>query len=393
MLFNRTITLRDSERGRLVVFHRLSGGSLKVGAHISVPEGYEAIVTHYDKICDRLTPGNYKFDRVDMPLLTKLNKPKNTRKGEVVPKKIKADLYFVLTDIYKDLQYKATAKCLFDNKKKYVKIKASCDVRVVNALKFLTVLLNDYSTISGAAATKELSVYVSASADKVLSSNVFPVEDYINNLSKVESLLDGYLSKPLGEIGVESSGNRIQGTFVPNKILAKLEENKTQLDENKELQDFIDKKIKTQENVSAPEGYDINMSDIFTPTPPIVTPQRDKPESTREDIYNRYLDEIKQREQKAEPPVEEAPLQAPPTLLSDMPERIESVVVAPTPSLAQEVSEEKIICSNCGTILPKNAKFCYNCGVTTSTYKTCPCCGAKNFAGDTKCCVCKSDLN
>ena len=50
-------------------------------------------------------------------------------------------------------------------------------------------------------------------------------------------------------------------------------------------------------------------------------------------------------------------------------------------------------CKKCGTTLAKNAKFCYNCGCSTSEYKICPCCGAKNFQDATECITCKSKLD
>ena len=50
-------------------------------------------------------------------------------------------------------------------------------------------------------------------------------------------------------------------------------------------------------------------------------------------------------------------------------------------------------CSQCGESLAEGAKFCFKCGSSTDTLKICACCGAKNFANATSCCVCKSSLD
>lgn len=54
----------------------------------------------------------------------------------------------------------------------------------------------------------------------------------------------------------------------------------------------------------------------------------------------------------------------------------------------------KMVCSVCGAVvLEDNAKFCEKCGNKLNNYKTCACCGAKNFVDAASCCVCKSVLD
>lgn len=57
-------------------------------------------------------------------------------------------------------------------------------------------------------------------------------------------------------------------------------------------------------------------------------------------------------------------------------------------------NKPKKVCSVCGAVVVEsNAKFCEKCGNKLNNYKTCACCGAKNFVDATNCCVCKSVLD
>lgn len=60
-------------------------------------------------------------------------------------------------------------------------------------------------------------------------------------------------------------------------------------------------------------------------------------------------------------------------------------------SSEKQVEKEKN-CERCGKKIDSNSNFCKNCGTQVGELIVCPCCGAKNLAGNELCMVCKSKL-
>ncbi len=418
ILFNKTITLKEHERDKLVHFYKLRGGYLKVGSSINVPDNFTVIVAHYDKICDVLTPGNYHFDRKDMPILTKANKAKKTRNGEKTPKKIKADVYFVYEGLYQGIKFKTPKfNAIYKGKKRRIKLKGECSVQIRNSLKTLSILLDDYAVIDDKKTQVEIASHVGVSVGDVLNANLMTIEGFVNNDKKIIELVNEYTNKPISQLGIEVSNVDITEVLLPRKLQKELAFDKDNVRRNGELQDFIDNNVKKEDT--------INSEPVLARGESYVAAEQESSQSNEPDIdveqalssvgkeqfnnnYQKYLDELNTyNKSKENIPVNVGDgYQAPPSIIEDkepsgfiiLPQaqpasESQQESYSPPAAPTEQVASDKLFCSYCGAELPKGAKFCYSCGKSTSKFKTCPCCGAKNFADATICCVCKSNLD
>ena len=216
------------------------------------------------------------------------------------------------------------------------------------------------------------------------------VEDRLNNLQKELGVV--YVNEK-GENSFESQNSVKQENLFSSSTNSENIFVNDQFSNNKNTESSS----QNVNNSIASSGYTIEKVETFAqPEPTILSPEPElfsEPKPTRQrkpsvkqeepleindDLVDTIIDKIdKRKKQKKNNRIVE----------------ILTKAGVDTGSEANTVKTSENKCSQCGESLAEGAKFCFKCGSSTDTLKICACCGAKNFANATACCVCKSSLD
>ena len=451
-LMTKTITLSPYQRNDMVVFSRLKGGELRLGSEIEVEEGYCAILTHYDNICDLLMPGTHKFDGQGMPLLSKFAKPVKTKLGYVAPKKIKADLYFINLKSFDNNYFKTVDRVTAYSGKDKVKMKVdgTYNVKVINALKLMKTLLSELAVVKEGRALKEIGAFTGEAVAKILNSNNFQIQDYMDRDPEITKTINEYINKTMEKYGVEDSCVVINQLYLKQKPEQKDEAGKVNKQSNSKAVSLEPEKVIDLNNIKGLQEAigNVGKKDIINIKPVVIganeyveREEKKKQVSSSQPINNSVVINNIQTQQGPRDAYEmysgqfetkkhqEQPV---PEIIVSQKTGEDVIIVTPNKdvddtvldnivggvtekkrrSKANKIEEfvsklekEKPIevevvekrpkkyCKYCNTALEMVAKFCYNCGKSTEEYISCPCCGAKNFSDATECLLCHSKLN
>ncbi len=218
--FGQTIVLDANKKTSLVVRQPLKNDMLKLNAEIDVEDGFDAMLCHYDSVCDCLSSGKYKFNDINMPRLSKFVKPRKTKKGMVSPKSIPADIYYVNKSLLEGLTFKTFNKFKAMHNSKVVKIKVlgSFDLRVVDSSKFVTAMLMDYAVLKDDKVKRELGDYVAYAIIDISNKLLFSVDEFNTNGENLINKLTELINKKLVSIGVEVNNIKITKVLMPRSV-------------------------------------------------------------------------------------------------------------------------------------------------------------------------------
>ena len=451
-LINKPITLSPYQRDDMVVFVRLKGGCLKLNCDIEVEEGFCAIVTHYDNICDFLMPGTHKFDSQGMPKLSKFAKPVKTKTGYVPPKSIKADLYYINLKSFDNNYFRTIDKVTAYSGKEKLKMKVdgTFNVKVVNGLKLMQKLLSDRAIIKQGKALKEISALTGEAVANILNSNNFQIQSYMDRDPEITRLLNDYINKTMAKYGVEESSVVINQLYLRQKTETKEDKLETKKESSSKAISLEPEKVIDLNKIKGLEEAinSVGKKDIINIKPVVIGEGEYKEKEEKKkiesnintnssvvidepqiqnprDAYEKYSSQFTSTTHKEQPvpeiiitpSISESNVVIQPNkdiddetldnLIDKIEERktkikekkIENLVeklggdVEEIKTHAKESKKPKKHCKYCNTALEMVAKFCYNCGKSTEEYITCPCCGAKNFSDAQECILCHSKLN
>ena len=416
-LFKKSVGLKEKDRTELVHFYRLKKGLLKVGTEINVDENYVAVLTHKDKLCDVLLPGKHIFDDVGMPKLNKCNKPIKTRRGYVTPKSIQADVYFVNTNSIHNIPFKSQKIKAYNNgQKTKVRLIGTYTVKVEDAKKLVGNLLLDMAVIKRGVALNEVNASIKYAITDILQINVYTLDEYLKRDPKIIELLDSYITKKISDYGVSVTNVQL------GQIVSYAKKSKKSDDKVPEDMVNVDNLCKKLEKQDESEQFVDNIPVLVTvgadekeTTAKTNTKIIDNSQSNFESSYNEYLNEVRTQNEDINEPepniidfnekdndiqanelVDNADVFSNNDKIHDIDNNIDDKVKqleTEQEKLKAEIDSQHQKCRKCGVLLPNDAKFCYNCGSSTSEFKICPCCGAKNFQNATTCITCKSKLD
>lgn len=450
-IINKTITLSPYQRNDMVVFSRLKGGELKLGAEIEVEEGFVAILTHFDNICDVLMPGVHKFDGQGMPMLSRFAKPIKTKTGYIPPKKIKADLYYINLKSFDNNYFKTVDRVTAYSGKEKIKMKVdgTYNVKVTNALKLMKTLLSELAVVKEGRALKEIGAFTGEAVAKILNSNNFQIQDFMDRDPEITKTINEYINKTMEKYGVEDSNVVINQLYLKQKATEPKPEEKSKKSSSRAVSLEPEKVIDLNNIKGLQEAIgNVGKKDIIHVKPVVIGANEymereekkkqssdslsntnsvviNKPltQAGPRDAYEMYSGQFEAKEHKEQPVPEliSTPVQKQEPKMAQPNKDVDDAVldnIVDTATDKKKKSKEKKIeefvnklekekpasvevepkrpkkyCKYCNTALEMVAKFCYNCGKSTEEYISCPCCGAKNFSDATECLLCHSKLS
>ncbi len=415
-MFNKTISVLPNQKNDLVCFAKLKNNMLKIGSDLVVNDGYNAVIVHYNKVCDVLGPGEYKVDEISVPKLFKYSKAYFTKKGLFTARTIVADVYFVNLQPFKLNYFKTPEKILAINGKNKVKLKldGTFSLTVTSAERVMKTLCNDYAVITGRKAMKEICYTMGFNVSKILNSKKFSLADYLSNKEKIVETLNQNIGRFVNAYGLKIDDFFINTVILPKKCLTeKSLETKLENPASTDIVKLVEERLNSLEksldtvSVEAKEKNDIekNIDNDILNTKTTFCPQGEiyvnvgsnkktqaeeyVPEAENKNIINNIVFEETKNDFQPEPSLFKKTESK-----SDFQknEKIKQIFAR-----GQEVSTQPKLqtktCVSCGKQVGNKIKVCPHCGKNAENLIVCACCGAKNYESDKLCSVCKSKLH
>ena len=319
-MFNKNIENSEEYDDELVHLYSKQPATFNIGYNIVVRPGFNAVFVVKDRVTDVLPSGKYRIAYDGLPLtFHKLKLDKLTDKA--MPKKIKADLYFVNINLFKDFAFNGDVP-YYNKTKEFGRVVAyaqgSCTMQVQDAGDFVSFLLVDRAYVTNKIATKFSSCYIGNICNKLLEKSKLNIKQIFENPQSATEYLNTNINGYLNDFGV---------TVSDTKLLS--------FDVNTRAQ----KKMGT-----------------ITPAAQVEQPNLNEDVKTSEmvdDMQPRFI--VENSEQS----------------VPEMPNEIENDLSLPSvdnnsinnTNLESETPEiEHLTCSNCGAELQPHAHFCSNCG-------------------------------
>lgn len=349
--FNKTVGLDTKNKDDLVVLLKGASGKIKVGTQVQIENGYRLVATHYNNVCDILHEGTYKVENLDMPKLFYLCQKRVLGKNY---KSIIADLYCVNLKEYKNIVFRSGVFVKTYNGKKNIKISGEFAFRVADVQKFMQKMCEEYAVVKSKAAMRDISYIVASEISYILRKNLFDLSSIMSNSEELKTLLLDKLKQLEKSLGVSISDVVIFDVDVPLALQREL--------------DTI-KSISNLDGIFAQNEND--REEIFVRVPNTQSFAQGEAESSAgaNEVKRESFSDFESQESHSS---YQSPYFEP---LGESPKVFEEEEKSAKEEAEQSSQNDE------GDDSKKELK-----------YKTCPCCGAKNFEGATNCCVCNSKL-
>lgn len=425
-IFNKTISVLPNQKNDLVCLAKLKNNMLKIGSEIVVDDNHNAVVVHYNKVCDILGPGEYKADEISVPKLFKYSKAYFTKKGLFTARTIFADIYFVTLQPFKLNYFKTPEKIIATKGKEKVKLKldGTFTLTVVSAEKVMRTLCNDYAVISGKKAMKEICYTMGYNVSKILNSKKFSLADYLSNKEKIVETLNQNINKFVGDYGLKVGDFFVNTVILPKKYLTEkvVETSLTKQDDTdivKLVEERLNSLEKSLETVTVEKNtansIENKIDEEILSSKTTLGPQGEiyvdvGSNSQKRQEENKQANNIKEEYNNASQNTNIIDniiiggvgdnSQPEPNIIGNVENKIQNQKKEKINLIFSKAKENKIeqkpqtkICVSCGKAVANKVKVCPHCGKNAENLIVCACCGAKNYESDRLCAVCKSKLH
>lgn len=173
-IFSKNIECGDEVENHFIYFYPLKNRIVNIGSNIVVRPGYNAVFVYGDKVCDVLPSGKHKIGNTTLPITfdrLKLNKP---NKYDNLPKKFKADIYFVNTNLNKEVDFNSDIPFVAKSET-FGKVKGYCegvfDMQVVQPEKVMKFMLADCAYLKNKQGIKKLKLLVGNEVNRGLEKS------------------------------------------------------------------------------------------------------------------------------------------------------------------------------------------------------------------------------
>lgn len=436
-LFGKQIKLDERQKENLISFANIKNNCLVFGSEINVDSGFCLCFVFFNHLCDILGEGKYVIEQNIVPKLWRkyIGTLKETS-DKTINKIENVDVYFVNVDKTFELEYKTFKFISFYQQAKVkTRLQGKISFKIKNVEEFMKFFSDEFAVLKNDKILTELKdIFVDEITMSLDKGNV-QLEDLILDKNKMETFVKDKLTILGFKYGVE-----IENVEIDDVILSKRDIGKKLIVENKlknqeEMIKFAENSINgvTQEqgtsvvysqNIEEKSveennvNSNINVNAINEYSKDLNSQESDNKRENNscdcgqinlgynnefhEKINKKYnVDEVMENLNKNMDKVTyftdtygfgNTPQQAPKIFNEDEDKQQES-------NTNKILSQNININSNDNKDLTQNDceendgdKSCLGESQVKKDLITCSCCGAKNFANQTICCVCKSKL-
>ena len=205
-MFNKNIECGEEITGHFIYLYPSGNRIVHVNSHIIVGDNYNAVFVCNDRVCDVLPPGKHKLTGATLPVtFSKLKLDKPTKNGSL-PKKFKADVYFVYKEIMEQQQF-----CSFERFVKksndFGKVKGYTeglfDIQVTDPEKLFKVLLIDRYYIPNKLGLKIASGYIGNEINRMLEASETSFTEMILKPAILKPMLNPAINERIENLGVK----------------------------------------------------------------------------------------------------------------------------------------------------------------------------------------------
>lgn len=259
-LFNRNIKISKKAQDQLVSISN-SNGIVKVGSHLTVPEGFVAIICTKGKLCDIFTAGEYDLEPGMIRKATKIRKLSKPNKKGKFKTKFKGFVYFVNLKQFDNEVFESYNGVVTKQPKLFktiVTLNGTFSFKVSNPKKFMQTLISCYYNVSGDLPLQQVKLWAGEYADKFVQSKKLIFEYFLN---KIDILNDGcfnYMKKEFDTVGIELIDFKITNVVYPKSIKKKLDGGKIFFNNMEKVIKEENEKKEKLEQISKEENVDLN---------------------------------------------------------------------------------------------------------------------------------------
>ncbi len=224
-LFNKNIECGDEIDDRIVL--RLKKNKLYLSKNIYVREKNACVVVYKGRVCDIVYAGKYRINGDSIPeTYGKAKIEKQTKKGFKI-KKIKADVYYVNLEEFKQFNYISNSP--FKSKSTtFGKVKGclagTCNIKVLDAGSVVKTLIAHKGQIKNKDIANKLSLVVGNRVNKLIQKNKIPTDMVLNNQAYVESIINTDMQDALEKEGLFISNVKLKTVNFSKKHQGKVNE-------------------------------------------------------------------------------------------------------------------------------------------------------------------------
>ncbi len=218
--FNKNISILPYQKVDMVSFVRLRSNSIKINSYVTVEENFNFVLVYYNKVCDILPEGNHKLNEDTIPKLYRFSKTPFGLKA-LTTRSIVTDAYYINLKDFDNNNFRTIDRVIALNEGQKVRIKLSGNfsMKVVDTLKFMKALCNDYAVIRNKKTMKEICSTVGYEVSKALNSKNYSIDDYVFNQDKIIATIEEYVNNHTKTFGIEVSKFSINNFDVNKKYL------------------------------------------------------------------------------------------------------------------------------------------------------------------------------
>ena len=204
-MFNKNIECGEEITGHFIYLYPSGNRIVHVNSHIIVGDNYNAVFVCNDRVCDVLPPGKHKLTGATLPVtFSKLKLDKPTKNGSL-PKKFKADVYFVYKEVMEQQQF-----CSFERFVKkstdFGKVKGYTegllDIQVTDPEKLFKVLLIDRYYIPNKLGLKIATGYIGNEINRMLEVSETGFTEMILKPAILKPMLNPAINERIENLGV-----------------------------------------------------------------------------------------------------------------------------------------------------------------------------------------------
>lgn len=214
--FIDVISWLDDTRDTMVWRFDRRDQAIKMGAKLTVREGQSAVFIHEGQLADVFTPGLYKLETNNMPILTTLQ---NWDHGFQSP--FKSEIYFVNTTRFNDQKW-GTKNPIMARDPEFgpVRLRAfgTYSMRVSDPGKFIKEVVGTDGEFTADEISFQIRNVIVQQASQVLAKSGIPVLDMAGNLADLGKIIANAIAPQVGEYGLSIPEFYIENISLPEEV-------------------------------------------------------------------------------------------------------------------------------------------------------------------------------